>query len=53
MAFSIEFYSRSPKVGNPIASILNLKSNVWGIPAQFGLNPVFQLYGVYCRVFAV
>ena len=45
MAFSIEFYSRSPKVGNPIASILNLKSNVWGIPAQFGLNPVSNFMG--------
>ena len=31
-------YSRSPKVGNPIASVP--KSNVQGIPALFGLNPV-------------
>ena len=31
-------YSRYPKVGNPIASIL--KSNVQGVPALFGLNPV-------------
>ena len=31
-------YSRSPKVGNLVALIL--KSNVEGIPALFGLNPV-------------
>ena len=31
-------YSRSPKVGNPIASIL--KRNAKGIPALFGLNRV-------------
>ena len=31
-------YSKGQKVGNPIASIL--KSNVLGIPALFGLNPV-------------
>ena len=36
-------YSRSPKVGNPIASIL--KSNVKGIPALFGLNPVSNFMG--------
>ena len=36
-------YSRSPKVGNPIAS--TLKSNVWGIPALFGLNPVSNFMG--------
>ena len=36
-------YSRSPKVGNPIASIL--KSNVKGIPALFGLNPVSNFTG--------
>ena len=38
-----EAYSRSQKVGNPIASIL--KSNVWGIPALFGLNPVSNFMG--------
>ena len=32
-------YSRSPKVGNPIASILK-SNNAQGIPALFGLNPV-------------
>ena len=31
-------YSRSPKVGNPIASIV--KRNVYGIPALIVLNPV-------------
>ena len=36
-------YSRSPKVENPIASIL--KSNVKGIPALFGLNPVSNFMG--------
>ena len=36
-------YSRSPKVGNPIASIL--KSNVYGIPALIVLNPVFNFLG--------
>ena len=36
-------YSRSPKVGNPIASIL--KTNVQGIPALFGLNPVSNFMG--------
>ena len=37
-------YSRSPKVGNPIASIL--KSNVWGIPALFDLYPVSNFMGL-------
>ena len=36
-------YGRSPKVGNPIAS--NRKSNVEGIPALFGLNPVSNFMG--------
>ena len=36
-------YSRSQKVGNPIASIL--KSNVSGIPALFGLHPVSNFMG--------
>ena len=36
-------YSRSPKVGNSIAS--SLKSNVWGIPALFGLNQVSNFMG--------
>ena len=36
-------YSRSPKVGNPIASIL--KSNVLGIPALVVLNPVSNFLG--------
>ena len=36
-------YSRSQKVGNPIASIL--KSNVQGIPALFGLIPVSNFMG--------
>ena len=35
--------SRSPKVGNPIASIL--KSKVYGIPALFVLNPVSNFLG--------
>ena len=36
-------HSRSPKVGNSIASIL--KTNVWGIPALFGLNQVSNFMG--------
>ena len=36
--FRVLGHSRSPKAGNPIASVL--KSNVKGIPALFGLNPV-------------
>ena len=36
-------YSRSSKVGNPIASIL--KSHVQGIPALFDLNPVSNFTG--------
>ena len=36
-------YSRSPKIGNPIASIL--KSHVWGIPALIVLNPVSNFLG--------
>ena len=46
-------YSRSLKVGNPIASIL--KSNVLGIPALFGLNPVSNFMGltVGCRSLAL
>ena len=36
-------YSRSPKVGNPIAWIL--KSTAWGIPALFGRNPVSNFMG--------
>ena len=36
-------YNRSPKVGNPIASIL--KKNVYRIPALFGLNPVSNFMG--------
>ena len=36
-------YGRSPKVGNPIASIL--KCNVYGIPALFGLSPVSNFLG--------
>ena len=36
-------YSRSPKVGSPIASIL--KSNVYGIPALFDLYPVSNFIG--------
>ena len=36
-------YSRSPKVGNPIASIL--KSNAEGIPGLFVLNPVSNFLG--------
>ena len=49
-------YSRSPKVRNPIASILKsnvkgnpiasiLKSTVKGIPALFGLNPASKFMG--------
>ena len=37
-------YSRSPKVENPIASIL--KSHLWGIPALSVLNPVSNFLGV-------
>ena len=37
-------YSRSPKVGNPMASIL--KSKVKGIPALFGLIPVSNFLGL-------
>ena len=46
-------YSLSPKVGNPIAS--SLKSNVWGIPALIGLNPVSNFLGSTIRfcVFAL
>ena len=36
-------YSRSPKLGNPIASIL--KSNARGIPALIVLNPVSNFLG--------
>ena len=43
-ALGFVVYSRSQKVGNPIASIL--KSNVWGIPALFGLNPVSNFMGI-------
>ena len=39
---SIDRYSRSPKVGSPIAAIL--KSNVSGIPALFVLNPVSNFW---------
>ena len=45
-----ELYSRSPKVGNPIASIL--KSNVQGIPALFGLNPVSNFMGFTVGVYS-
>ena len=41
-------YGRSPTVGNPTASIL--KSNVYGIPALFGLNPVSNFMGFAVRV---
>ena len=37
------FCYRSPKSGNPIASIL--KRNVWGFPALFVLNPVSNFLG--------
>ena len=40
-------YSRSPKVGNPIASIL--KSHIWGIPALIVLNPVSNFLGFTIR----
>ena len=36
-------YSRSPRVGKPIAAIL--KSNVEGMPALFVLNPVSNFVG--------
>ena len=36
-------YTRSPKVGNPIASIL--KSHVYRIPALIVLNPVSSFFG--------
>ena len=38
-------YSRSKKVGNPIASIIILKSSVQGIPALFGLYPASNFLG--------
>ena len=41
--FGLVYYSRSPKVGNPIASIL--KSKVQGIPALFGLDSVSNFMG--------
>ena len=41
--YLLSYYSRSPKVGNPIASIL--KSNVKGILGLFGLNPVSNFMG--------
>ena len=41
--FGFTVYSRSQKVGNPIAS--TLKSNVEGIPALFGLNQVSNFMG--------
>ena len=37
-------YSRSPKVGNSMPSIL--KCNVKGIPALFDLNPVSNFLGL-------
>ena len=40
---AVEPYSRSPKVGNPTASIL--QSNVKGILALFVLNPVSNVLG--------
>ena len=39
----IGLYSRSPKVGNPTASVL--KSAVQGIPAPFVLNPASDILG--------
>ena len=39
------YYSRSPKVGNPKASIINIKSHIKGIPALFGLTPVSNFKG--------
>ena len=36
-------FVRSPKVGNPIASILESKAK--GMPALFDLNPVSNLLG--------
>ena len=42
--FRFRVYSRSPKVGNPMASIL--KSSVYGIPALFVLNPVSNFLGL-------
>ena len=47
----LDVYSRSPKVGNPIASIL--KTNVWGIPALFGLHPVSNFMGFTVRRFGL
>ena len=41
---SKKHYSRSPKVGNPIASIL--KSHAKGIPALIVLNPVSNFLGL-------
>ena len=37
-------HSRSPRVGNPRDSIH--KSNVHGVPALFGFNPVSNFMGV-------
>ena len=42
-SFGSSSFKRSPKVGNPRASIL--KRNVWEIPALFGLNPVSNFMG--------
>ena len=42
-------YSRSPKVGNPIASIL--QSNIQGILALFGLYPVSNFMGLTVYAF--
>ena len=47
MILSVGVYSRSQKVGNPIASILN--SNDKGIPALLGLNPVSSFMGFTAR----
>ena len=44
-------YSRSPTLGNPIASIR--KSTVEGIPARFGLSPVSNFMGFTVLDFAV
>ena len=41
----LQDYSRSPKVGNPKASIL--KSGTSGIPALIVLKPISKFWGVY------
>ena len=45
------FCSRSPKVGNPIAST-SLRGMSWEIPALFGLDPVSNFMGFTVQGFS-